>query len=520
MLRGTPPGKNLPRSFVLAAALFLLLVGPASVSAAPVNVATSLSQQAVSMSYQRKLFRDSGGYFWLFYYDGGNTLYERTNDTTGASWTMPAVLFANGQVQPHVWLDSDTVYVAFTSNRDVLVRRGTITAGAVSWSPNYVAMDGNAALVYAFATVCKDANGYLWVAARSQSAGVYSGCTARSASPFNITAWQPPQCVTSTSTTGALYILILPLSGGDVYAAWHRDGAIEGKKYSSTAGWDAAATSIAAGFTGDTQMLFSAVSDRQGRVHMLHISSIGDVRYMRYDGGAWGTPQVIGQIVSGSPTISINPSDQRVYAIWADDRVCECWSAVMPSSSADWREEYGTPGKSRKAFITSCYSASGRINWVFAQGAGAPYQIITDWFAVGNLSVLVSNASFAFDMKPLNTWLPAQSTRITNDGPAQENVYGSVSQFVSGGFAWAISPLSNGADRCRAQWSTAGATGPWNNVAAYSTEFLVTTGLAPGGSIMFYFRIQTPTATSSYLQYTCSLTVRRATRQYHRRRRA
>lgn len=510
MLKGTPLWRIPRRSIVPAAAACLLLAVTASVSAAPVNVAISSSEQATSMSYQRKLFRDSGGYFWLFYFDGGNTRYERSNDTTGASWTRPPVLFASGQVQPHVWLDADTVYVAFTSNRDVLVRRGTIADGSISWSPDYVAMDGSGAMVYAFATVCKDADGYLWVAARFQSGGIYSGCAARSTVPYNVTAWQPPQCITPTSATGALYILILPLAGGNVYAVWHRDGAIQGKKYSSGTGWDAAATSIAAGFVGDTQMLFSAVSDGQGRVHLLYISSAGDVRYARYDGGAWGAPQRIGDVVSGSPTISLNPSDQRLYAIWADDRLCECWSAVMPSSSADWLEEYGTPGKSRKAFITSCYNASGRIHWAYTQGGAAPYQVVTDGFAVGNLSVLVSNASFAFGTRPLNTWLPGQSTQITNDGPAQESVYGSVSQFVSGSFAWGISPASNGPDVCRAQWSTVSAAGPWNDVAAYGTEFLITAGLAPGAGVTFYFRIQTPTSTSSYLQYACSLTVRAA----------
>ena len=507
MLRRTSPGQSLRRSLIPAAAL-ALLAGPAYVSAAPVNVATSMSQQATSMSYQRKLFRDSSGYFWVFYYDGGNTLYERSNDTTGTSWTRTPVLFATGQVQPYVWLDSDTVYVAYTSNRDTFVRRGVITAGAVTWSPSYVAMDGNASVAYSFATICKDTNGYLWVAARSQSGGVYSGRTARSVSPFDASAWQSAQSITPTSTTGALYPLILPLAGGDVYAVWHRDGAIEGKRYSSAAGWDVSTTSIAAGFVGDTQMLFSALTDAQGRMHLLYISSTGDVRYMRYEGGAWSAAQRIGDVVSGSPTITINPSDQRVYAIWADDRVCECWSAFMPSSAADWSKEYGTPGKSRKTFITSCYSASGRVNWVFGQGGGAPYQITTDGFNVGNLSVLVSNASFAFGTRPLNTWLAAQSTFITNDGSAQENVYGSVSQFVSGGFVWGISPASNGPNICRAQWSTASAAGPWNDVAAYGTEFLITTGLARGASVTFYFRIQTPTATSSYLQYACSLTVR------------
>jgi hypothetical protein len=124
--------------------------------------------------------------------------------------------------------------------------------------------------------------------------------------------------------------------------------------------------------------------------------------------------------------------------------------------------------------------------------------------------VLVSNASFAFGVRPLDTWLAAQSTLITNDGTAVENVYGSVSQFVSGGFAWGISAASNGPDVCRAQWSTVSAAGPWNDVAAYGTEFLITTALTPGAGVTFYFRIQTPTSTSSYMQYACGLTVRAA----------
>lgn len=128
-------------------------------------------------------------------------------------------------------------------------------------------------------------------------------------------------------------------------------------------------------------------------------------------------------------------------------------------------------------------------------------------FTVSALSVSLSNNTFTFGTQPLNTWMTPQSSVVTNDGSVVENFIGRISQFTDGANTWGISSTTNGDNIIRAQWSTTSATGPWNDISAYATDFTIATNVAVNGSVTFYFRIQTPTSTTSYSQYSSALTV-------------
>ena len=123
------------------------------------------------------------------------------------------------------------------------------------------------------------------------------------------------------------------------------------------------------------------------------------------------------------------------------------------------------------------------------------------------ISVSVSDSTFEFGTKPLNTWMTPQSSVIKNDGTASENFVGRISQFNDGTNTWEIDISSNGADTTRAQWSTVSDTGPWTDISAYYTDFTIATNVAVNDSVDFWFRIQTPTSTSSYDEYSSTLTV-------------
>ena len=497
-------------SLTALAFLVILLTSARPLIGAPAVVDASQSSQASAQSYQRKLFRGSSYYFWTFYFDGTNTYYERSDDSTGTSWTGTRQLFFAGSVQPSVWLDADTVYAAFSTAGDILVRRGVIGGGAIAWSSPSTALAGNASVSYDFATICQDDNGFLWVAARAQSPAGYYACATRSARSRDATSWEIPQAVSPISSSSLLYALVIPLREGDIYAVWNVQGSIRGKRYVNGTGWEATATDIATGFSGDQEKLCSAVSDRDGRVHLLYVAQSGRVCYKRYDGASWGNEQILNNATDSTcPTISINPSNLRTYALWIEykNRYIEQRSAILPSISGDWRTEPGTTGNSTKSFLTSCYSSSSRICGIYAQKSGSNYDVIFDGIAVARISVLVSKSAFAFGPRPLNTWLPAETTLITNDGNWSENIYGKLSAFMSGAFAWAIA-AANGPDRCRAQWSVMSDAGPWNNIVPYDWDFLITSNLQPGNSVALYFRIQTPTSTSSYNEYASNLTVR------------
>ena len=100
-----------------------------------------------------------------------------------------------------------------------------------------------------------------------------------------------------------------------------------------------------------------------------------------------------------------------------------------------------------------------------------------------------------------------QTSVITNDGTVAENFVGRISQFTDGANTWGISSTANGDNIIRAQWSTTSAAGPWNDISAYDTDFTVANNVSAGGSVTLYFRIQTPTSTLSYNQYSSTLTV-------------
>ncbi|KPJ59745.1 MAG: hypothetical protein AMJ46_09610 [Latescibacteria bacterium DG_63] len=501
----TAPWKGLWASFV---SVIILLLSAGTLMGAPTSVASSQAGDATSLTYQRKIFRDGSGNFWVFFFDGSHTYYTRSDDTTGASWTGIPVLFYTGHVQPCVWFESDTLYVAFASANNILVQRGIISGGSITWSAVYTAFTGDPTTSYTRASVCRDSDGFIWVCGRVEDPTGYYACASRSSSPNDISSWQSPDILSPVSSNGSLYALVVPLNGGDVYAVWNREGWMEGKRYVSGTGWEAGTTAIANGFPNLPQRLFSAVSDKDGRVHLLYISDSGRAHYKMYDGASWGSEQILSASLSGYPTLSINPSNQRLYALWIESRRVECRSAVLPSSSSDWSTESTSREREAKGYLTSGYSSTSRISWLFTEGRRAPYSVMIDGIAVARISVLVSVSSFSFGTQPVDTWLLAQNTQITNDGTCAENIYTQLSQFASGPFTWAVSDASNGTDVCRAQWSTSSDAGPWIDIASYDSEFLVRSDLGAGNSVTLYFRIQTPTSTSSFEEYSADLTVR------------
>ena len=123
------------------------------------------------------------------------------------------------------------------------------------------------------------------------------------------------------------------------------------------------------------------------------------------------------------------------------------------------------------------------------------------------ISVSVSNSTFAFAVAIPNTWLPPQASVITNDGAVAENFVGQINQFTESSNTWEIAVSANGADTIRAQWSITSETGPWTYISAYDTDFTIATNVAASDSVLFWFRIQTPTSTTSYNEYSSTLTV-------------
>jgi hypothetical protein len=123
------------------------------------------------------------------------------------------------------------------------------------------------------------------------------------------------------------------------------------------------------------------------------------------------------------------------------------------------------------------------------------------------MAVTVTNSTFQFGTQLLNNWLSPESTYVINDGTVSESFVGSISPFTDGVNTWQISPSGNGSDRIRSQWSITSSSGPWNNISAYDTDFTIATNVASQDSVTFWLRIQTPVSTTSYQEYSSTLTV-------------
>jgi len=143
----------------------------------------------------------------------------------------------------------------------------------------------------------------------------------------------------------------------------------------------------------------------------------------------------------------------------------------------------------------------------FRRFAGPDLMSVTANYTPTSLSVSPSKASFTFGGQPFNTWVAPDSSTLLNDGTSASTLHGTLSTFTSGALSWALSPIVNGVDQVRAQWSSVSVVGPWNDIAGYNTDFTIATGVATGGSVRFYFRILTPTLTVTGIPYASTITV-------------
>lgn len=123
------------------------------------------------------------------------------------------------------------------------------------------------------------------------------------------------------------------------------------------------------------------------------------------------------------------------------------------------------------------------------------------------VSVLVTNGALAFGTQPTDTWLVPESTLVINDGQVTENFLCRVSPFTDGVNVWAVDPSTNGADQIQAEWSTAGAAGPWTGLSVYNSDFNLATAVVVGDTVTFWFRIRTPLSTSSFNTHSAGVTI-------------
>ncbi|MFQ5884777.1 MAG: hypothetical protein ACE5IO_06725, partial [Thermoplasmata archaeon] len=337
-----------------------------------VTVDQSSHSEPTRYSNQRKAFFD-GTYYWAFYYDGSDTVYEYSAD--GSDWSnTPVQAFTTaGMNQVSVWYHDDATDVVYivgdTSENadDVYVRRGTISGTTITWGSEYsFTVGSNEPDAVAF--IARATDDYIWVVVGTEEAPYYDIIAVRSTNTDDVSAWDTGTALAENYANFYLYPIILPLSGGDMYAIWYADGEIAGKMYDSGTGWSGTVDYIENTTSGLATKPPSAVVDSSYNIHLVYSNSSGAINYTKYT-TSWGTPIVLNSAADNVyPTISLESTNDYLYAFWVNSSY-QVWGSKWEGSS--WSNITQIDVEStEKTHLTSIYSTPNPWNICWECGAG------------------------------------------------------------------------------------------------------------------------------------------------------
>ena len=171
-----------------------------------------------------------------------------------------------------------------------------------------------------------------------------------------------------------------------MYAVWIDDTAIEGKKFTSGAGWTGSTTSIATGATGLTKNMSAVVDPTNNYIHLTYTDSSNYMKYDQYDGTDWdySADTLDGSATCEYATISVDTATNDLYALWIRSNHIYYKKAAYSAgptwtwdgSATDWKTT--TSG----AYVTSNYSGNGMIFAEWTEGSGSPYSVNWDYILI------------------------------------------------------------------------------------------------------------------------------------------
>jgi len=363
-------------------------------------VGTTTSNLSMRIGADRKILFD-GTYFWAFYCDGSNVVYEKS--ANGTTWTGAAttVLTEAGSRGFGIWEDGTYVWVAAYTGTDgsVSERRITIsneTLGSVRSVSVGTGKEYNPQIV-------KDSSGYLWLKSEDTNPSFYA---TRSASPNDDSAWD------TTTTLGAESgdygdAMLIPLTSGKVMAVYFSaTNVMSYRVYDS--GWSSPQTvvdgDLASRLSGDwgNQHYFSAVADSSGNVHLIYLTSqspAGHLHYTYWNGSSWSAPT--DAYDTGGlkyPTLSIDMRNNELYAFWVQFDYDPYYliqykkktSSGWDSSPTYWQEYLGSPIQ-----LSSSYSDDSKIGIFWQEGTAGPYEVKFDFLNLPKWSYTTGATSLA-----------------------------------------------------------------------------------------------------------------------------
>jgi len=357
---------------------------------------SSTSSSATGYSFQRKTWYD-GARFWSAYYNGSNIVFYYSSDN-GTSWTQDtnATIFVSTN-DFSIEADSSNCFIVYTSGYNINGRQASNYPGTgFSWGAESTVLTGSGTIdQYDYPVIERDSGSYVWVGASYTGSSVYYFKTIKETVTTNtLPADSGGDTVYSisdpTNSNSNVFGVIVPQTSQNMYAAFTEGTSLEGCVWvnGSTAWQDSSGNSCASGanydsiatVTSGVSNNISAVADSSGNVHLAYIDSNDYTTYQEYTSSAWQTAVTLdGNSGNGYVSMSLNTSDNSLYAIWIRGNHIYYEHGVAPFASGNW-DVSATDWHSGTNLtnLTSDSSGSGIIFAEWTSGSSSPYTVNWD----------------------------------------------------------------------------------------------------------------------------------------------
>jgi hypothetical protein len=333
-------------------------------------VGTSTSLNPLAGDWQKKCFY-ANGLWWSFYHDGTNFGWRTSTD--GTNWSSFSTYGAYPPLRMDIWYDEPNNKICLVrsqgSTSNIYYRQGTANGdGTITWDSNEVQITTDKGMN---PTLCKDSNGYPWVAYAIYSTYDHRVCQATATDG---SSWGTPVTLWSSMTINSA-ILIVSLTGGKMLAIAMKTNTLSQSRLYHDATWDSA---VNIG-TSNSQCTFGAgdaVADGDN-VHFTFIKySTYDIIYNKYTyGTGWGSEETVESATVNQyhPSITWKDTDKvRVFyfltqtTIKYRDRDSGSWQTAIIISS----------GESTMTCLSSSYKPfSSKLCVIWKSGASSPYDV-------------------------------------------------------------------------------------------------------------------------------------------------
>ncbi len=209
--------------------------------------ASTNNQAATGHSFQRKVFYDSGNnVYWGFYHDG-TQIEVRYSSNSGSTWNVENDHLVQNTNDFSVWdqtISSYYVFLAAKSSDSIVLRRGTITSGAISWdsetTPVTAFTGTGSGDSYSYPYISADSSGNLWVGARyfNGSSYVYKAVKSNNAGSATWTnaafTWGDPSQISNDQADPNVFGNVVSIGSLNMYATFVVGTTIKGCKYTNS----------------------------------------------------------------------------------------------------------------------------------------------------------------------------------------------------------------------------------------------------------------------------------------------